>query len=167
MTNTKRYLRQAPTAQIIFENCVEDENKCLLWQGQKSQNGYGWYSYKGKLLKTHRLVAQELIANLENKPWVLHSCDNPPCCNPDHLRWGTPKENALDRDSKNRGKVPDNRGSKAGGAILNEQAVFEIKMLLSKKIKAKDIAILYGVSQVTISNIKRGHRWAHVTLSEA
>lgn len=166
MTQSKRYQRPAPTAQIIFENCVQNENQCLIWQGTKSHAGYGWYQYKGKLLKTHRIIAIELLENPESKPWVLHSCDTPACCNPSHLRWGTPKDNAADRDSRNRGKVPDNRGSKASGAKLNEQSVFEIKLLLAKKIKAKDIATLYAVSQVTISNIKKGHRWSHVTLSE-
>jgi hypothetical protein len=28
--------------------------------------------------------------------FALHSCDNPPCCNPKHLRWGTQQENVQD-----------------------------------------------------------------------
>lgn len=35
---------------------------------------------------------------------VLHSCDNPNCVNPNHLRVGTLKENAIDRELRQRNK---------------------------------------------------------------
>lgn len=41
---------------------------------------------------------------IENSLWVLHACDNPACCNPNHLYLGTPKDNAEDRESRNRYK---------------------------------------------------------------
>lgn len=35
---------------------------------------------------------------------VLHRCDNPPCCNPDHLFIGSIEDNVRDRDQKRRGR---------------------------------------------------------------
>jgi len=36
--------------------------------------------------------------------WVLHRCDNPPCCRPDHLFLGTPADNTADMIAKGRGR---------------------------------------------------------------
>lgn len=38
--------------------------------------------------------------------WVLHHCDNPPCVNPKHLYFGTPKENSRDREVRGHGFKP-------------------------------------------------------------
>jgi hypothetical protein len=37
---------------------------------------------------------------------VMHSCDNPPCCNPAHLSAGTVRDNALDMIAKGRANPP-------------------------------------------------------------
>lgn len=38
--------------------------------------------------------------------WALHSCDNQLCVNPDHLREGTPADNAADRAERSRYRGP-------------------------------------------------------------
>jgi len=38
----------------------------------------------------------------EDKPCVLHHCDNPPCVNPDHLYAGTRADNARDKSQRGR-----------------------------------------------------------------
>ncbi len=70
------------------------------------------------------------------------------------------KHVGLGEESKNVKQVRRSAiGSKCGSAKLNEEKVKEIKQLLAKKIRSKDIAKTYGVNSSTICDIKQGRTW--------
>lgn len=78
---------------------------CILTTHAVSKAGYGQRKYKGKMEKAHRVafcesrgIDLDSIAGME----VRHTCDNPPCINPEHLLLGDAKANAGDRDSRGR-----------------------------------------------------------------
>jgi hypothetical protein len=77
---------------------------CWLFTGYKNPDGYGRLRHKGRLTMATR-VALELVGRPRpsDRHFALHSCDNPPCCNPSHLRWGTKAENAA--DAMERGRI--------------------------------------------------------------
>ena len=75
---------------------VKSENECWVWKGNRFSTGYGRCSFG----RAHR-VAWELIHGvIPEGMFVLHSCDNKPCCNPKHLFLGTRKDNAQDAKRK-------------------------------------------------------------------
>lgn len=52
---------------------------------------------------------------------VMHICDNPPCCNPKHLRPGSPKDNIDDMYAKGRAYCQQqHRASRTYGAAQSE-----------------------------------------------
>jgi hypothetical protein len=89
---------------------------------------------------------------------VLHSCDNPVCCNPAHLRVGTDKDNAADRIARNR----QQRGSRVPTAKLDEVRVSAIKRDLRNGLTPQQIAPRERVSLGAIYSIKSGVNWKHV-----
>jgi hypothetical protein len=76
---------------------------CLEYTGARSKNGYGVIWVDGKWLGAHRL-AWALANNkpVPNGKHILHSCDNPPCCEPGHLRPGTRSQNMVDMVARGR-----------------------------------------------------------------
>lgn len=92
------------------------ENGCIVWTGTRIKDGYGHFGLNGKnVLATH--VAWHLAGN-ERPPGkiIMHSCDNPPCCNPEHLSCGTQEDNMRDRARKWRGA----RGAMPFGVRLQQ-----------------------------------------------
>lgn len=72
-------------------------NGCFEWQGYRNAGGYGRYSQK----LAHRLAYSFAKGDPGNLT-VCHTCDNPPCCNPDHLWLGTQQDNLRDAMVKGR-----------------------------------------------------------------
>lgn len=79
----------------------EPNSGCWLWTGSVAPGGYGQF-WLGKLHRCTRLVFAHLLEVDPGEMHVLHRCDNPPCCNPDHLRLGSHSDNMLDMHAKGR-----------------------------------------------------------------
>jgi hypothetical protein len=68
---------------------------------------------------------------------------------------GTAKQNAIDALGHHRSRK------------LTVEQVKEIKILLREgKMTNREIAPLYSISEITISNIKTGRKWSHVTIED-
>lgn len=136
---------------------------CWNWTGYKNENGYGWVTWKdGKRYLAHRLCYSLTRGDLPlDKPEVCHHCDNPACCNPDHLFSGTQADNTRDMDKKGRRVVA--RGERKSNAILNDEKVRQIREMRKTTGKLhRDIAVIFGVSPITINQICTRRKWAHV-----
>lgn len=101
--------------------------------------------------------------------WVLHRCDNPPCCNPAHLFLGTVSDNNKDMCAKGRHGSKTNpeampRGTRHGLAKLTDDAVRQIRSLWERGgIRQRDIATQFGVNQAVVWAVIHRKAWAHVT----
>ncbi len=143
---------------------VRGADECWEWQRSATVRGYGRVRIAGGLRLPHR-VAFELSygpvpeTNSYHGMVVMHSCDNPRCCNPGHLRLGTQQDNVRDMRCKGRSADSNIRGEAHVRAILTVDAVRSIR---ADKRTETQIARHFGVSRGCVSSIRRRKNWAHV-----
>lgn len=77
-------------------------DECWLWGGPFDAYGYGALQMGGRLWKAHRLAYHLWYDDYDPTMKILHSCDNPSCVRPDHLRQGTQTENMADMNRRGR-----------------------------------------------------------------
>lgn len=158
---------------------LDPETGCIEWIAKAINNGgYGNIS-AGRLfvgMRAHRL-AWVLASNeaIPSELVVMHSCDNPKCCNIEHLSLGTRKDNMDDKMIKGRGTPPPihygddhplrknpelrSKGSSNGNSKLNDDIVREILLSVdSLSVLAKR----YSVAKSTVSSIRNRKIWKHV-----
>lgn len=131
-------------------------NECWFWKAKTDRDGYGIHRVKGRDFKAHRLAYE--LATGESPSVVMHTCDSPSCCNPNHLRGGTQRQNMKDKVRKDR----QAKGSGNGRAKLTEHDVVAIKFQLRMEVASKaELARRYGVDPTVIRDIASGKTWAH------
>ena len=91
---------------------------------------------------------------------ALHHCDNPKCCNPHHLYWGTASDNMQDRARRGRANTPNQAGANNGAAKLTEAQLAEIIEKFRRGLSNKQIASGLPVSHSLVSRIRTGRSWA-------
>lgn len=85
---------------------IGSPDECWNWQGTVHPiSGYGQASFHAKTYLAHRLAYILTFGEIPEGLKVLHSCDNPACCNFNHLRAGTQAENIQERDVRQRRKA--------------------------------------------------------------
>lgn len=70
-------------------------DKCWEWRSLLFRIGYGSVQFAGKTRSAHRV--SWFLTHGVWPTYLLHSCHNRKCVNPNHLREGTHKENMQDR----------------------------------------------------------------------
>ena len=79
-----------------------DVRGCREWTGKRARNGYGHVGWRRLSMGAHRLAWILTHGPIPDGLWVLHHCDNPPCCEPTHLFLGTAADNSADCEAKGR-----------------------------------------------------------------
>lgn len=126
--------------------------ECWPWLGAK-QKGYGRFGWSRFYMRAHRAAFSLAHPGiLSSGDVVCHRCDNPSCCNPDHLWVGTPADNIADKIEK--GRQP--RGETHGSAKVT---IHQAKRILLDTRSHREVAGELGVSISTVYRIRTGRNW--------
>lgn len=139
--------------QDVFESRFEKTEGCWEWNGTHNGYGYGIFLMPGeKPVRAHRYSYEFYVGPIPTDKIIMHTCDNPPCVNPAHLRIGTKAENNADTAKKRR----HNYGlSHWNGRLSND----DVAAIRASNESRKALAKRYGVDYSHIWRIKAGtHR---------
>lgn len=136
------------------------EDECWNWIGPKVPSGYGVGCVMGKRGYAHRIAYKLVKGEIPDGFNVCHSCDNPSCCNPNHLWAGTQKENIDDRECKGHHKGWKNTLDFYG---RRRREIFKMR---EAGFTQRAIGEKFGISQPQVNSIlhSRGKRSARNVL---
>lgn len=135
---------------------------CHLWTASTTKFGYGKLSVgDGKWQLAHRFAFEQANGEIPEGKFVLHKCDTPSCVNPDHLYLGSKKDNATDRESRNRGNHAF--GVRHGRSKLMPSQVLEIRDVFDTgKYTFKQLGKIYGIDGKSVADIVDRRNWTSV-----
>lgn len=132
--------------------------ECWPWIGTRYPNGYGLFHRGGRdghNVAAHRLSYELTYGPIKEKMKICHRCDNPSCCNPNHLFKGSQGDNISDAISKGR-KLGTSQGGSCGGQFkFTEAEKGTIHKMLKLGTSIYDIAIGCHKSPASIERFKQ------------
>lgn len=165
-------IRQIASLDELLAEKLIEANGCLNYGGYRNADGYGRVNRGGKALAAHRYLWILMFGQIAPGLVVCHRCDNPACCNPDHLFVGTQADNVADMISKGRDYHPPltnpyrSYGEENNKAKLTEEQVRWIKANHKpgrmSPTGCPQIAKLFGVDRNTVLAIVTGKTWKEV-----
>ena len=72
---------------------VDEATGCWVWTGARNPKGYGRFRVDDKLASAHRFAYEQFVGRIPDGLVLDHLCRNRGCCNPEHLRACTNREN--------------------------------------------------------------------------
>jgi len=139
---------------------------CVYWPWSDNRDGYTYIHVDGDKVRAHRWVYEQVYGALPKQgrgatgPVVMHICDNRACVRLSHLRLGTQEDNIRDAVAKGRmpGRTTGDFSHNRYNQKLSDEDVVRIRELRGKEVTQHAIALVFGVSDATISQILHGKR---------
>ena len=139
-----------------------EPEECWEWKGhiaiRSGKRRYGKFKICGKPVHANRVAWELTNGKIPDGLWVLHKCDNPPCCNPAHLFLGTNQDNVDDRQAKGR----QAKGKGNGQAKFEDDEVREARQMRRSGLTFKAISVHFGVHPSAIVFIVQRKTYHHV-----
>lgn len=128
----------------------DDETECWPWTGYE-EDGYGQFFWDGRMVGAHELALTFTTGEVRAPGLdTCHRCNNPICCNPNHLRFDTRASNVADMVAAGRARR---------GRFTDEQIV-TMRTRYAYGASQMNLARDYQITNALVSQIVRGLRYA-------
>lgn len=129
--------RQAKTPEDYLDQRLDKSGDCWLWTRGVDKDGYGQcqssrVAKEISVSRSHQMAYIAWVGEIPDGYFVCHKCDNPTCCNPEHLFVGTALDN--NRDMINKGRQCYPKTSKYDRDYIVSQHGIKDCMELSKEV---------------------------------
>lgn len=141
----------------FWANVAKSEG-CWTWTGARHTFGYGKMTVGNKTIGAHVFSWQLHFGPVPAGQYVLHSCDNPPCCRPDHLFLGTATDNVNDMLAKGRNQ----HGIGHHRAKVTPEIVRDIRRRAAAGETHRAIGVSVGLTHGVVGRIVRRRLWKEV-----
>ncbi len=159
--------------------------ECWPWLAGTDKGNYGLFWLNGRNMRASKVAYAISNGDVRRGLCICHTCDNPICVNPNHLKCWTNLRNRRDSCAKGRQasgrrhgtylhperilrgdnhpmhlhpeSVP--RGERNGCAKLTADQVLEIRRMPGPPSR---IARIFGISRRHAANLRAGRFWRHI-----
>lgn len=153
---TKKGAWDESASERLLRRSTPAVSGCIVWTGACDKDGYGKFTKKGWPDRAHQAAFVASNGEIPDGQIVRHTCDNPPCINPDHLVAGSFADNAADRVQRER----FNRESKRYNRVrLSMDLAREIRAKHSQGVSRAALAAEYGVGADQVSRVVHHNNW--------
>ena len=152
--------------EVILEKrengCIECISHC------KDDFGYTRIKVNGKHERLFRYIYEQKHGKIPKGMVIRHKCDNPSCCNIEHLEIGTPKDNVRDLIERQPEKYYSSRknGSNKIKGISNPSNKLSeenVKTIYKSKLSNRILAKKFNISSANVWQIKYKKTWKWLT----
>lgn len=142
------------TKNRFFSKIKKEDSGCWTWLG--ANNGrYGSMTINRKTNGAHRISFLIHKGDIPDGLFVLHSCDNTWCVNPDHLLLGDHAQNMKDKSERGR-----YWGDRVNTSKLTAPAVrLARRAYRDGHYTQAELAEILGISQPAVSSLIRESNW--------
>jgi hypothetical protein len=159
-----RFLRGHGRSRPVAQRFWEKVDECWPWQASKCNYGYGQLEVNGRPMRSNRLTYELTHGSIPDELEALHTCNNPPCCNPAHIYAGTQTDNM--QDAKKAGRLHKfalKPGTAYPRAKLDDDKVRFIRSAYAAgTVTLKQLGMQFNVTEQMIWLVVHRKKWQHV-----
>lgn len=147
---------QRAKALSLKARTIESPSGCWEWIGGRHGVGYGCVpASMGGGRYAHRAMYESVCGTIPQGMYVLHTCDNRLCINPEHLWLGTHRDNIADMNAKSRqkgGSLPNERNPSCRFTDGQIRSMREARKTMSLRAMVRH----FGISETHLLRVMRG-----------